>query len=123
MREKIQKLTADAMKPDDISSTSFVGETLVMDKVSDKTGIHSVLSESLGERDAKKIVGIAYYQLCCGKALSNAEDCLDHRGLGALKLTSKRVSELLERVKDNCFSEAGCKSMQKVKISCLTLPA
>ncbi|MFA6335412.1 MAG: hypothetical protein WCX48_07635 [Bacteroidales bacterium] len=55
----------------------------------------------MGERDAKKIIGLAYYQVCRGKALSNAEDWLDQRGSGDLRLSSQRVSELLERLKDD----------------------
>ena len=100
-REMIQELTADAGKPREISSTTFVGERLVLDKVSGKTGILSVLTESFGERDAVKIVGLAYYQICRGKALSNAEDWLDQRGSGDLGLNSQRISELLGRVKED----------------------
>ena len=100
-REKIQELTADAKKPKEVSSTTFAGETLVLDKVTKKTDISCVLSESFGESDAKKIAALAYYQICRGKALSNAEDWLDQRGFADLKLSSQRVSELLERLKDD----------------------
>ena len=100
-RERIQELTADSNKPKEVSSTTFVGETLVLDKVTGKTGISCILTESMGERDARKIIGLAYYQICRGKALSNAEDWLDQRGFGDLRLSSQRVSELLERLKDD----------------------
>jgi len=100
-REKIQVLTADAKKPREVSSTTFVGETLVLDKVAGKTGVSCILAESFGESDTEKIVGLAYYQICRGKALSNAEDWLDQRSSGDLKLSSQRVSELLERLKDD----------------------
>lgn len=100
-REKIQELTADSDKCREVSSTIFVGETLVLDKATEKTGISSILTESMGESDAKKIMGLAYYQICRGKALSNAEDWLEQRGLGNLKLSSQRVSELLDRLKDD----------------------
>lgn len=102
-REKINELTAEteAKNPGTISSTAFVGETLVLDKVSAQTGMVDVLTESFGERDAKHIIALAYYQVCRGKALSNAGDWLDQRGYGDLRLNSQRVSELLERLKED----------------------
>lgn len=100
-REMIQKLSSDAGRPREVSSTTFVGERLVLDKVSGKTGILPVLTESLGESDAVKIVALAYYQICRGKALSNAEDWLFQRDFGDLGLSSQRVSELLWRIKDD----------------------
>ena len=100
-RERIQELTTDSNRPKEVSSATFVGETLVLDKVTGKTGVSCILAESFGERDAEKIVGLAYYQVCRGKALSNAEDWLDQRGSGDLRLSSQRVSELLERLKDD----------------------
>lgn len=100
-REKIQELTVDKNKPNEVSSTSLVGETLVLDKVASKTGVSNVLKESFGDTDAKKIIGLAYYQICRGKALSNAEDWLEQRCLSNLKLSSQRVSELLERLSDD----------------------
>jgi len=100
-REKMQKLSTDAKQPKEVSATTFVGETLVLDEVSVKTGVSCVLAESFGEGDAKKILALAYYQICRGKALSNAEDWLDQRGLGELNLSSQRVSELLDRLKDD----------------------
>jgi len=100
-REKIQELTAVTKKPKEISSTCFVGETLVLDRASSKTDISKTLKESFGESDAKKIMGLAYYQICRGKALSNAQDWLEQRSLSNLKLSSQRVSELLERLNDD----------------------
>lgn len=69
--------------------------------MSAETGIANVLAESFGESDALKIIALAYYQICRGKALSNAGDWLDQRGYGNLHLSSQRVSELLERLKDD----------------------
>jgi transposase len=100
-REQIQELSAGAEKLREVSSTTFVGETLVLDKVSGQTGLSRVLTENFGERDAKKIMTLVYYQICRGKALSNAEDWLEQRGFGNLKLNSQRVSELLDRLKED----------------------
>jgi transposase len=100
-REQIQELSAEAEKLKEVSSTTFVGETLVLDKALGKTDLSRVLTESFGERDAKRIIALAYYQICRGKALSNAEDWLAQRGFGNLKLSSQRVSELLDRLKED----------------------
>ncbi|MDR1161680.1 MAG: hypothetical protein LBK45_05020, partial [Tannerellaceae bacterium] len=100
-REQIQELSAEAEKLREVSSTTFVGETLVLDKVLGKTDLSRVLTESFGESDAKKIIVLVYYQICRGKALSNAEDWLEQRGFGNLKLSSQRVSELLDRLKED----------------------
>lgn len=101
-REKINELTTIAEKNfGTVSTTTFIGETLVLDKVSAKTGITDVLTECFAEEDAKKIIGLAYYQICRGKALSNADDWLDQRGFGDLNLGSQRISELLVRLNDD----------------------
>ena len=102
MREKIQALTSEVKtattSPRMISSTTFVGERLILDKASGETKVARFLEESFGERDGHKIMALAYYQICRGKALSNAEDWLEQRGFGNLGLSSQRVSELLERL-------------------------
>ncbi len=100
-REKMQALTVEVKKSNDVSSTTFVGETLILDLVTQDTGVLRVLAESFGEDDARKILALSYYQVCRGKALSNAEDWLDQRGWRHLGLSSQRVSELLERMKED----------------------
>lgn len=100
-REQMQELATGLGSPQEVSSTTFVGETLVLDKMSDTTDISRILTESFGESDAKRIIALAYYQICRGKALSNAEDWLEQRGFGELRLSSQRVSELLERLKED----------------------
>jgi hypothetical protein len=101
IREKMQELAAESKDVQAVSSTTFMGETLVLDKVSGKTGISRTLIASFGESEAKKIIALAYYQICCGKALSTAKDWLEQRGFGDLRLSSQRVSELLERLKED----------------------
>lgn len=98
MREQIREQSGEGGGPRSISSTTLVGETLVLDKVSGETGVRPVLAESLGEGDAEKVMALAYYQLCRGKALSAAGDWLGARGSGNLGLSSQRVSELLDRL-------------------------
>jgi Transposase len=104
-REEMQALTSEVntanATPRMVSSTTFVGETSILDKVSGETKISRVLKESFGEDDRDKIMALAYYQICRGKALSNAEDWLEQRGFGDLGLSSQRVSELLERLKQD----------------------
>ena len=100
-REKIQALATEVKKANEVSSSTFVGETMILDKVTRDTGVSRVLAESFGESDASKIIALSYYQICRGKALSNAEDWLEQRGLRSLGLSSQRVSELLERLKED----------------------
>jgi transposase len=100
-REKMHQLAAEVKKPNEVSNTTFVGETMILDKVTRDTGVSRVLTESFGENDACKIIALSYYQICRGKALSNAEDWLEQRGLGNMGLSSQRVSELLERLKQD----------------------
>ncbi len=100
-REQIQELQVEVSKLEEVSSTTFIGETLILDKVSGQTGISEILSESFGSIDAQKIIALAYYQVCRGKALSTAEDWLEQRGFGELNLSSQRVSELLGRLKED----------------------
>jgi transposase len=100
-RKEMHELAGEVVKPREVSSTTFVGETLVLNKVSDVTGVFRVLTESFGERDAERIIALAYYQVCRGKALSNAEEWLEQRGFGDLGLSSQRVSELLDRLKED----------------------
>ena len=105
MRKEMQALTSEAKTakatPLMVSSTTFVGETFILDKMSGETKIARILKESFGEGDANKIMALAYYQICRGKALSNAEDWLEQRGFGYLGLSSQRVSELLERLQQD----------------------
>jgi transposase len=100
-REKMQALATEIKKPNEVSSSTFVGETMILDKVTRDTGVSRVLAESFGESDARKIIALSYYQICRGKALSNAEDWLEQRGLRSMGLSSQRVSELLERLKED----------------------
>ena len=100
-REKMHLLAAEVKKPNEVSHTTFVGETMILDKVARDTSVSRILTESLGEDDARRIIALCYYQVCRGKALSNAEDWLEQRGLGNLGLSSQRVSELLERIRQD----------------------
>jgi transposase len=100
-REKMHALAAEVKKPNEVSGTTFVGETMILDKVTRDTGVSRVLAESFGESDAMKIIALSYYQICRGKALSNAEEWLEQRGLRSLGLSSQRVSGLLGRLKED----------------------
>ncbi|MGB4415024.1 MAG: hypothetical protein WBI53_09090, partial [Paludibacter sp.] len=78
-REKMQALATEIKKPNEVSNSTFVGETMILDKVTRDAGVSRVLTESFGESDARKIIALSYYQICRGKALSNAEDWLEQR--------------------------------------------
>ena len=100
-REEMRQMGERAKKPVRVSRTTLVGERMVLDKAMGDTSVFRVLSESFGEDDARKIIALSYYQICRGKALSNAQEWLEQRGYGHLGLSSQRVSELLKRLCDD----------------------
>ena len=120
-REKMHQLAAEVKKPNEVSNTTFVGEAMILDKVTRDTAVSRILAGSFGENDARKIIALSYYQICRGKALSNAEDWLEQRGLGKLGLSSPRVSGLLGRLKQdkvNTFFQLWAGNTLKKGASC-----
>lgn len=84
-----------------VSCTELSGEKMIMEKVAKETRIKPVLVHALGEEDASRVLALAYYLVCRGKALSRSGDWLEDRGMGGLGLSSQRVSELLGRIGDD----------------------
>lgn len=56
MREQIREQSGEEDGSRSASSTTLVGETLILDKVSGETGVRPVLGESLGKGDAEKVM-------------------------------------------------------------------
>ena len=100
-RERTRQLAAEVRKGREVSSTTLVGETMILDKVTRETAVSRFLTDSFGEDDARGIIALSHYQVCRGKALSDAGDWLEQRGLGKPGLSSQRVSELLGRLKQD----------------------
>jgi len=97
-REKMQSLEKKVSELAAISRTTLVGQNMILDQEAKRTKVGKVLEKAFGESDTSKIMALAYYVICRGKALSRSEQWLEDRGYGDLGLTSQRISELLARI-------------------------
>ena len=97
-REKMRSLVKKSEDPATISKTTLVGQNLILDQEARRTKVAKILKSAFGESDAAKIMALAYYVVCRGKALSRSEQWLEDRGYGSLGITSQRISELLARI-------------------------
>ena len=100
-RKKIQDLEKKVSHIDAVSTTTLVGQRLILDKEAKKTGISKALGKAFGKDVADKVMALAYYLICRGKALSRSEQWLEDRGFGELGLTTQRISELLGGLDDD----------------------
>lgn len=97
-RERIQALERKAGAQAAVSKTTLMGQRMILDKEAREIKIEKVLSKAFGADDAARIMALAYYMVCKGKALSRSEQWLEDRGYADLGLTSQRISELLARI-------------------------
>ena len=97
-RERMQSLEKKVKEPSVVSKTTLVGQNMILDQEAKRTKVAKVLKSAFGESDAAKIMALAYYVVCRGKALSRSEQWLEDRGYGSLGITSQRISELLARI-------------------------
>ena len=96
-REKMQALERRVADAELASTTTLMGQRLVLDKQAGATGVDKVLEKAYGKEDASRILALAYYDICRGKAFSRSGQWLEDRGFGGLGLTTQRISELLSR--------------------------
>ena len=101
MREKMKSISDEASNPAKVSQTTLVGQTMVLDREVNKAGLRKPLDVAFGNEDASRILALAYYFICRGKALSRSEQWLEDRGFGSLNLSTQRISELLQRLDDD----------------------
>ena len=101
MREKMKSISDEASNPAKVSQTTLVGQTMVLDREVNKAGLRKPLNVAFGNEDASRILALAYYFICRGKALSRSEQWLEDRGFGSLNLSTQRISELLQRLDDD----------------------
>ena len=78
-----------------ISTTTLVGELLVVQQIEQELGQEKLLTSAFDKATAQKILALACYSLCTGQLLSYAGVWLEHRGLGSLELEAPRISDLL----------------------------
>ena len=97
-REKMRTLEREIEETGTVSTTTMMGQRLVLEKETGRTGVDKPLERVFGKEDASRILALAYYDICRGKAFSRSEQWLEDRGFGGLGLTTQRISELLSRV-------------------------
>jgi len=50
----MHQLAAEVKQPNELSNTTFVGETMILDKVTRDTAVSRVLTESFGVNDVRQ---------------------------------------------------------------------
>ncbi len=100
-RRKIREPGAKVSHIDAVSSTTLIGQRLILDREVKKTGLRKSLDKAFGEAAADRVLALSYYLICRGKALSRSGQWLEDRGFGGLGLTTQRVSELLGGLDDD----------------------
>lgn len=78
-----------------ISSTTLVGEILVLQKMEQQLGLHKLLAKAFDTTTAQQILALAFHALCTSEPLSYAGVWLEQRGLAILDLDAPRISDLL----------------------------
>lgn len=123
LQERNKELSVNGPKEiEATSTTTLVGQRLILDNEAKKCKIEKALVPAFGKDDADKIMALAYYLICRGKALSRSAQWLETRGFSELKLTSQRISELLARLSDdkiNTFFKKWIELQPKSNRSCL----
>lgn len=97
-REKMEALEKKVKEIDTASTTTLMGQRLILEQEVKRTGVSKPLSKVFGEEDAERILALAYYDICRGKAFSRSPQWLEDRGFGSLGLSTQRISELLGRL-------------------------
>lgn len=97
-REKMEALEKKVKEIDTASTTTLMGQRLILEKEVKRAGVSKPLSKVFGKEDAERILALAYYDICRGKAFSRSPQWLEDRGFGDLGLSTQRVSELLGRL-------------------------
>ena len=97
-REKMEALEKKVREIDTASTTTLMGQRLILEKEVNRTGVSKPLSRVFGKEDAERILALAYYDICRGKAFSRSPQWLEDRGFGDLGLSPQRISELLGRL-------------------------
>lgn len=77
------------------AKTTVVGPSLILDKITEETGLQKLLKKSFPD-NWEQLLGLAYYLTCRGEALSHADSWLkNHQAFLQDGLISQRISDLL----------------------------
>lgn len=100
-RQKVKDLERKISQIDAASTTTLIGQRLILDGEAKKAGIGKALNAAFGKEAGEKLKALSYYLICRGKALSRSTQWLEDRGFGELGLSSQRISDLLAGIDDD----------------------
>ncbi len=89
-----------------VSSTTLMGENLILDKVIEASSLTDPLAKAFGKEEADLLLQLVRYLVCEDKGLEYAQDWLDSRGFSPSKLTSPAIMHMLNSLseeKQNVF--------------------
>lgn len=66
-REKMEALEKKVKEMDTASTTTLMGQRLILEKEVNRTGVSRPLSKVFGKEDAERILALAYYDICRGR--------------------------------------------------------
>ena len=92
---------SDKLAKLEVSSTSFMGEVLVLDNIIKELGLEKHLKGAFGRDDAKVIIGMAEYLICTEKAFSWCGDWAEGRNPKIEHMTSQSVSNFLSSLNND----------------------
>lgn len=116
---KFQAVKKAQGEPVQAKSVVLSGETLALSKACTDTGLRKALVSSFGKETAERILGLAFYLVCTGDALSSSQPWLEERGLKGMD--APRISELLPSLgEEECssFFKAWVKKNAKDRTLC-----
>ena len=85
----------------EVSSTSMMGETLILDDVVRELGLKKHLKNAFGKEGAETIIGMAEYLICTKRALSWCGDWAEGRNPTIEHMTSQGVSDFLSSLNND----------------------
>lgn len=116
-QSKMKVTVAESDEPV-VTKTVLMGQNLVINSIVKDSGVGASLKEALGAEDADKVLQLAGFSLCEGKALCRAEAWLDDRGYDGSSLRSQRITELLRSLstdRQNAFFKTWLKKQSSNK--------
>ena len=101
-RLALQQEEAVADLPVTRTTTTLMGENLIIEKAIKSTGVKPFLTKAFKKADVQAILDLASYILCTGNPLSTSEAWLESHGM--TPLSPGRISELLNRLDEDTVS-------------------
>lgn len=98
----MQQESAAVAVPTTKTTTTLIGENLIIEKAIKSTGVKPFLKKAFPKEDTQAILDLASYILCTGAALSTSEAWLESHG--KKNLSPQRISELLGRLDEDTVS-------------------